>query len=122
MFRSIEQIRFFRENITWLPRRVYCSDGRLNIDGYHIASALNIWSMFFAGYFFFTTEMPLWWIPIFWFIHGNIFSLFYHVIFMKPGHRDNFFLDWLNDLLGRPKGQHHLDENPVFRSRPPFQE
>lgn len=56
--------------------------------------------MFAAGYFFFTSEISLWWIAAFWLIQGNTFSMFYHVLFMKPGHRNNFLLDWLKDLLG----------------------
>lgn len=100
MFRSIEQIHFFRPNLTWLPPWVYSSGGRLNIDGYHISSALNIWCMFAAGYFFYIENISLWWVILLWLIHGNTFSLFYHVIFMKPDHRDNFFLNWLKDLLG----------------------
>jgi hypothetical protein len=37
---------------------------------------------------------------VFWLIQGNSFSMFYHVLFMKPGYRNNFLLEWLRDLLG----------------------
>ena len=100
IFRSIEQIHFFRPKLTWLPAWVFASQGRLNIDGYHIASSLNIWCMFAAGYFFFISGISLWWIFVFWLIQGNSFSMFYHVLFMKPGYRNNFLLEWLRDLLG----------------------
>jgi len=99
IFRAIEQISVFRESWSWLPKWVTGRNGILNLDGYHIASALNIWSMFGAGYFFTVAGISLWWVPALWLIHGNLFSLFYHVVFMRQGHRENFFLIWIAEIV-----------------------
>lgn len=101
IFRSMEQISNNRFDRTWLPKWLISRGGRINIDGYHIVSALHYWSMFFAGIFYFMSGFSLWWIALLWLVYGNIFSLFYHVIFMKPEFRENFFLDWLKELLGK---------------------
>ncbi|MDZ7355779.1 MAG: hypothetical protein ONB55_21880 [candidate division KSB1 bacterium] len=100
VFRAIEQISVFRESWSWLPKWITRKSGILNLDGYHIASALNIWSMFAAGYFFIIAGIPLWWVAGFWLVHGNLFSLFFHVVFMRPGCRENFLLDWWMEIRG----------------------
>lgn len=103
IFRAIEQISVFRESWSWLPKWITGRSGILNLDGYHIASALNIWSMFAAGYCFIIAGIPLWWVPVLWLIHGNLFSLFYHVVFMRQGYRENFFLMWVAEIVNAMK-------------------
>jgi len=99
IFRAIEQISVFRESWSWLPKWVTGRSGILNLDGYHVSSALNIWSMFAAGYFFIIAGKSLWWVPALWLIHGNLFSLFYHVVFMRRCYRENFFLHWIAEVV-----------------------
>ena len=101
MFRSIEQICCNRPDRTWLPEWVYSGGGWLNIDGYHISSALHYWSMFFAGGFFILTDIALWWFPFIWFLYGNTFNLFYHVLFMKPEFMENFVFNFFRELFGK---------------------
>jgi len=89
IFRAVDQLICWRQPETTIFPDWFFSPGWWVIDVYHIAAGAKIWTMALAFYLFPLTLSITGWI-LAWFIYYQIFNLFFHVIFKRKGHRENF--------------------------------
>jgi len=112
MFRSVSEIAVWRITWTNLPIWAVNHIGWLRIDGYHISSNAHwVCMAVFGGlyvdqYSCFIAGAPWWHVALaaigIWWLHGFIFDLFYHVLFMKKGRKQNFIKLWFKELFRGP--------------------
>lgn len=88
MFRAIQEHAKWRNSPGWSI--LYGSwwlrtDHPLNLDGYHIASALHVGLLFVAALLW---DWSFWWLPVAWIGFYQVNNLFYHVVFTHPDNWD----------------------------------
>lgn len=89
--RSLAEIAKWRPRWTWVPKTWLDYRGPVNVDLYHVCA--NYWVVWAAAL---ALQIPLEVNTVYlladlalvWLIHGIINDLFYHIIWMKTGHRD----------------------------------
>lgn len=109
MCRAIKLIAIERRETTLLPAFMVSINGPLRFDGFSIAAFLQRSSMLIAGAVWgyhhileitsLDYEFMVWQFVVIWFVSGNLFSLFYHTLFMKKEHRTFGFVQWYRDLV-----------------------
>jgi len=94
IFRAIDQLVLFRKPDTVIFPDWFYSPGWWVIDVYHISAGMKLWALAVAFYLC-PYQLTIYTFALSWFIYYFIFDLFFHVLFKRKGHRENFIWNFI---------------------------